>query len=85
MNNSVFGKTMENVRNRIDIHTTVDEKNAAKWFSKSTFKSAREYNGLFEIEMYKTEIVMDKPIYVGTSILDISKVHMMNFHYNQIE
>jgi hypothetical protein len=34
--------------------------------------------------MYKQEIVYDKPIYVGTSILDLSKLHMMNFHYNVI-
>ena len=34
--------------------------------------------------MYKQEIIYDKPIYVGTSILDLSKLHMMNFHYNVI-
>ena len=35
--------------------------------------------------MYKQEIIYDKPIYVGTSILDLSKLHMMNFHYGVIE
>ena len=41
--------------------------------------------GLYLIETFPTEIVYDKPIYVGTSILDLSKLHMMDFHYNAIE
>ena len=85
MNNSVLGKTMENVKNRINIHMTVEEKNAIKWFSKINFKTAKHYDNLYLIEMYKKEIVYDKPVYVGTSILDISKLHMMRFHYEVID
>ncbi|MFM7989120.1 MAG: hypothetical protein ACKPKO_58385, partial [Candidatus Fonsibacter sp.] len=48
------------------------------------FKNSRECNGFHMIEMYKREIVYDKPIYVGTSILDLSKLTMMKFHYNTI-
>ena len=84
MNNAVFGKTMENVKNRINLHLTTDETNAVKWFSKINFKSSKNFDNLHLIEMYKQEIVYDKPIYVGTSILDLSKLHMMNFHYNVI-
>ncbi len=84
MNNAVFGKTMENVKNRINLHLTTDESNAVKWFSKINFKTSKNFDNLHLIEMYKQEIVYDKPIYVGTSVLDLSKLHMMNFHYNVI-
>lgn len=84
MNNAVFGKTMENVKNRINLHLTTDETNAIKWFSKINFKTSKNFDNLHLIEMYKQEIIYDKPIYVGTSILDLSKLHMMNFHYNVI-
>jgi hypothetical protein len=84
MNNAVFGKTMENVKNRIDIHPTTNNKNAIKWFSKSHFKQSKCINGLHLIEMFKKEIVYDKPLYVGSTILDLSKLCMMDFHYNVI-
>ena len=82
MNNSVFGKTMENVKNRVNIHATTSDKNAIKWFSKVNLKNAKYFSGLYLIEMYKKEIVYDKPLYVGTSILDLSKLRMMEFHYD---
>ena len=85
MNNSVFGKTMENVRNRMELHISSTHENAIKWFSKPTLKDCKEVFGLYLIEMYKTEVILDKPIYVGTNILDISKVCMMDFHYNIIQ
>ena len=85
MNNSVFGKTMENVRNRMQMHLTTDDDNAEKWFSKPTFKNCNSVFGIYMIEMYKEEVVLDKPIYVGTTILDLSKLLMMKFHYDVIE
>ena len=84
MNNAVFGKTMENVRNRMSLHMTVNNDNAIKWFSKINLKDCKEIEGLYLIEMYKQEIIYDKPIYVGTSVLDLSKLCMMDFHYNTI-
>ena len=84
MNNAVFGKTMENVKNRIQLHLTTQEDNAIKWFSKINFKNSKSIDNLHLIEMYKQEIIYDKPIYVGTSVLDLSKLHMMKFHYNVI-
>ena len=84
MNNAVFGKTMENVKNRVNIHATTSYKNAEKWFSKINMKDSKEFNGLYLIEMYKKEIIYDKPLYVGTSILDLSKLCMLDFHYNVI-
>ena len=82
MNNSVFGKTMENVKNRMQLHLTTDNDNAIKWFSKVNLKDCKYNHGLYMIEMYKQEIVYDKPIYVGTGILDLSKLCMMEFHYD---
>ena len=72
MNNAPFGKTMENVKNRMSLHLTIKDDNAEKWFSKPTLKGAKEIDGLYLIETYAQEIVMDKPIYVGTTILDLS-------------
>jgi len=85
LNNAVFGKTMENVKNRIELHITSDNDNAIKWFSKPTLKTCKETFGLYLIEMYKSEVILDKPIYIGTSILDLSKICMMDFHYNVIQ
>ena len=82
--NNVFGKTMENIKNRVSIHATTSDKNAVKWFSKVNLKNAKYFSGLYLIEMYKKEIVYDKPLYVGTSILDLSKLCMMEFHYDVI-
>jgi hypothetical protein len=83
MNNAVFGKTMENVKNRMDLHMTTNHDNAIKWFSKISLKDCKTIDGLYLIEMYK-KIIYDKPIYVGTSILDLSKLCMLDFHYNVI-
>ena len=82
---AVFGKTMENVKHRVNIHATTSDNNAIKGFNKMTFKNSRYNKGLYLIENYKTEIIYDKPIYVGASILDLSKLRMMDFHYNVIE
>ena len=84
MNNSVFGKTMEDVRNRMDMRLTIDPDNAIKWFSTPQFKSANFIDGLYLIQTHKTEVLYDKPVYVGCSILDVSKVRMMDFHFNTI-
>ena len=84
MNNSVFGKTMEDVRNRENMHLTIDRDNAIKWFSKIEFKHANFIDGLYLIQTHKTATVYDKLVYVGCAILDISKERMLDFHYNTI-
>ena len=84
MNNAVYGKTMENVKHRMDLKLTTDDKYAIRWFSKLQFKDSKCNNGLHMIEMFKKTIEYNKPIYAGTSILDISKLWMMDFHYNTI-
>ena len=57
-----FGKTMENIKNRINIHATTSEQNAVKWFSKVHMKGAKYFSGLYLIEMYKEEVLYDKPL-----------------------
>ena len=66
MNNAVFGKTMENVQNKVNMKFTLDEGYAVKYFSKLHFNDSRFINGLYMIEMSKKETVYDKPCYVGT-------------------
>ena len=57
MNNSVFGKTMENIKNRVSIHATTSEENAVKWFSKIHMKGAKYFSGLYLIEIFKEEVL----------------------------
>ena len=85
MNNSVFGKTMENVKERIKLHLTTDDENLKKWAFKDTFKGGKTINGLHIQEFHRTKIVYDKPIYIGASTLDLSRLHMTRFHYEVIE
>jgi hypothetical protein len=85
MNNSVFGKTMQNVRTQMNLHLTTDPKNAIKWFSKCNFKNNTYANGLYLIETHREKIVYDKPVYIGCAILDLSKLKMLEFHYEVID
>ena len=86
MNNSVFGKTMENVRKRADVHLVNDEKRAARLTSRPNFKHLTIFNeDLCAIEMKKTKIIYNKPVYLGMCILDLSKTLMYDFHYNYIK
>jgi hypothetical protein len=75
---------MEDVMNRMDMRLAIDPDNAIKWFSTPQFKNANFIDGLYLIQTHKTEVLYDKPVYVGCSILDVSKVRMMDFHYNTI-
>ncbi|CAR98546.1 Protein CBG25579 [Caenorhabditis briggsae] len=86
MNNSVFGKTMENVRERVDVRLVTDEDKIIKLASKPNYKRTIMYNKeLSAVEMEKTNITLDKPIYVGFAILDLSKWLMYDFHYNVMQ
>jgi hypothetical protein len=85
MNNAVFGKTMQKVRNHMNLHPTTDHKNAIKWFSNCSVKNNTHANGLYLIETYNEKIVYDKPVCVGCAILDLSKLKMLEFHYEVID
>ena len=86
MNNSVFGKTMENIRNRVDIRLVNIEKKAKKLAAKPNFKHCNIFDAnLVAIHMKKTKLVFNKPVYLGMCILDLSKTLMYDFHYKYIK
>ena len=85
MNNSVFGKTIENIRKRQNIILVDDRAKAVKLTSRPNFDRATIFDrNLIAVHMKKTEVYFNKPVYVGQAILDLSKTLMFNFHYNYI-
>ena len=86
MNNSVFGKTMENIRNRVDVKLVNDKKRAEKLSAKPNYKHCNTFcEDLVAIHMKMTKLDFDKPVYLGMCILDLSKTLMYDFHYNYIK
>ena len=82
-NNAVYGKTLENVRKRMDVKLTVDDRRKQKLVNSPWYKDFRCFGeGLFGIEMSKKSVVMNKPIAVGVSVLSWSKTRMFDFYYN---
>ena len=83
MNNSVFGKTMENIRKHKDIKLVTTDKKRSKLVSELNYHTTNLISeDLPIIEMIKTKIKMNKPIYLGLSILEISKILMYEFWYD---
>ena len=86
MNNSVFGKTIENIRKRQNIHLVDNRKKALKLSSRPNFDRCTIFDSnLNAVHMKNTEVYFNKPVYVGQSILDLSKTLMFDFHYNYIK
>ena len=80
MNNSVFGKTMENLRNHTDIKLVTNNERRNKLVSEPNYHSTKHFSeNLLVIEMRKTKVIMNKPVYLGQAILDISKTLMYEF------
>ena len=85
MNNSVFGKTIENIRKRQNINLIDNRKQALKLSSKPNFYRCTIFDrNLIAVHMKNTEVYFNKPVYVGQAILDLSKTLMFNFHYKYI-
>ena len=86
MTNSVYGKTMENLRKRISVRLVNNKKDYLKYTSRPTYVTHKlfdeDYAAILEI---KSVLVLNKPIYVGFTVLELSKWMMYDFHYNFIK
>ena len=86
MSNSVFAKTMENVRNHRDIKLITSDERRNKLVSEPNYHTTKHFSeDLQAIEMKKTKVIMNKPLYLRQAILDISKTLMYKFWYDYIE
>lgn len=86
LNNSMFGKTIENIRKRINLQLVSSQKRLDMLLNKPTFVDRIIYDeSLCAVECAKECIYFDKPIYIGFSVLEISKTLMYDFHYKIIK
>ena len=86
MINSAFGKTMENVRKHRDIKLVATEEQRSKLVSEPNYQTTKHFTeNLLGIEMKKTRVTMNKPLYLGMTILDISKILMYKFWCDYIK
>jgi hypothetical protein len=86
LNNAVFGKTMENVRGRIEYEIVQSPKRARTITQSPKFKTFTIINeDMTGVQSHKAETHFNKPIYCGLAILDLSKLHMYRFHYEHMK
>ena len=83
LSNSLYRKTMENPEKQSKVKLCNDSSMYENYIGKPNFKNAKRINSeLVGVEMKYSSIKINKPFYIGMSILDLSKWHMYNFHYN---
>ena len=86
MNNYVYGKIMENLRNRIGVKLVSNNKDYLKWTSKPSYLSHKILdNDLVAIRKNKVALTLKKPAYIGMCILELIKVLMYKFHYDYVK
>ena len=86
MNNAVFGKTMKNVRNHRNFKLVTTERRKNYLVSELNYHTTKYFTEhLLAIEMKNTEIIMNKPVYLGLSILELSKIVMYEFWYDYVK
>ena len=86
MNNAIYGKTTENLRNRISIQLVSNEKDNLKSTSKRSYMSHKIFdNNLVATRKSKLALKPNKPAYIGMCILELSKVLMYRFHHDYIK
>ena len=86
MNNSVFGKTMEIVRKHRDIKIVTTEEKRIKLVSEPNYYMTKHFSkNLLAIEMKKAKVKVNEPVYLGISVLDISKTLMYEFWHDYVK
>ena len=86
MVNSVYGKTTENLRKRINVRLVNNEKDFLKYTSRPTHITHKIFDKNYAaIHEIKPVLILNKPIYVGFTVLELSKWLMYDFHYNFIK
>ena len=86
MDNSVFGKTMENVGKHRDIKLVTRDKRRNQFVSEPNYYTTKWFlKSVLATEMKKTKVEMNKPVYLGFSILEISKILMYEFRYDYMK
>ena len=88
MNNAFYGKTMENVRDRTNVQFCLNEKSFAKHTSSPLFANqinVIQSDGLALVKTHKKTVMLNKPIYIGATILESSKLLMYQFHYDTMK
>ena len=86
MNNSVFGKTMENLRKRCNVRLERPGPKLLKLTSSAFYNRSVIFNkNLAGVEMFKKSLLLNRPVYVGMCILDLSKHLMYDFYYNTLK
>ena len=85
MNNSFFGKTCEDVRKYRDVKIVLDKKKAEKLISRPSLEQCKIYEeNLVALQLKRKNVTLNKPRYIGMSVLEISKLIMYDFHYDFI-
>ena len=85
LNNCIYGKSIENTRKRINVKLIRDKKTYQKCVNKPNFISQKVFDKNFvAVHFSKTILTLNKPIYVGVSILELSKLLMYRFHYDYV-
>ena len=83
--NSVYGKTMENLRKRINVRLVNNAKDFLKYLSRPTYIARKSFSKNFAaIHEIKPVLILNKPIYEGFTVIELSKWLMYDFHYNFI-
>ena len=85
MNNCIYGKSIENIRKRINVRLVNDKKSYLEIVNKPNFVSQKIIDKNFVAVLCKKKVLtLNKPIYIGFCILELSKLLMYQFHYDYV-